>query len=552
MKKALCLVLTALISIGLLAGCNNAKDVTTGESKTAGEETKSTGKINEFGWEIPEKTIEITYYAGQDNPDNVSKNSEQINKFYLEKFNVKLNKIVYDTDMTERLSLMLASNDYPDVITGLSTLNAANWKDLGKAVDLAPYIDKYGSNIKSRMGDLYKRFVDEDGKVYSLSAGWGLLPITDYAVHIRNDWYTEIGKPQFTTPDEYYETLKKLVEKHPQNDKGEKVFALSTYKTANVYNTLGAMWGLKNGWKEDSEHNLIHWTNTTEGLMLTKYLNRIYRDGLLDPDSFVNTFDDWKAKVSAHRVAGHVGSWWVTWNAGHEVWQKADPKWTEEMRYTQHNVIASGVEKSTFNPKNTLGWSRTIITDKAKNPADIVKWMNFEISDIGTKIVGFGVPNEERSVWTYNGNDWKWVDKYADGVINGTYDFTNSDFIGQGMHWMVAGVQPMADGSNVWFDQNFNDRAKWKKLMNDNMKDTFYDFSAYYGITLTPDNPISVQNQQVTDLVNSMWASAVTAKTESECEAKFNELKTKLQTAGVKQLEDFYSTEYKKNINAWK
>ena len=69
-------------------------------------------------------------------------------------------------------------------------------------------------------------------------------------------------------------------------------------------NVLG-IWGLKDGYKEDADHNLTHWLNTSEGLEAVKYYNRFYLEGLMDPDSFLNKFDDWKLKFSNDRYRAY-------------------------------------------------------------------------------------------------------------------------------------------------------------------------------------------------------------------------------------------------------
>jgi len=565
MKKFVCLLLSLLLIMMLISGCgsnkesSNQKDKPEDTSKDVpqqqnnqAEGPKTEPKVNEFGWEIPEETIEITFYAGQDNPDNAEEDAKLIGEYILEKFNVKLNKIVYDTDMTERLNLMLASNDYPEVITNLSPTNAATWVELGKAIELTPYIDEYAPNIKTKLGEIYNRLLDEEGRLYVMPKYWGFLPIPDASAHIRWDWWQEMGAPKFETPDEYFEVLKQMQANHPTNKDGEKTYALSSYGTWD-YNTLAAIWGLKRGYKEDADHNLIHWVNTDEGLEMAKFINRFHREDLLDPDSFINTFDDWKAKFSSERMMGHIGAWWVTWNAGHEVWQKANPDWQDDMRFVQVKVKAPQAEQAYFSPKNTTGSYRTIITDKCTQPENVLKWWNFEISDMGTRLIGWGVPNLEESVWDYKDGEWSWRESAAQAIIDATWDFEISDKLGQGVMWMVAGQGLMEDGkSTVWFDQNFNDRAKWKKIMHENLQGTIYDFSAFLSINLPPDDPITVTNQQIKDILDTGWAEVVTASTEQECESKFLELRDKLNKAGLGDLEKYYTEHYKQNLENWK
>ncbi|WP_309122358.1 sugar ABC transporter substrate-binding protein [Paenibacillus sp.] len=545
---------------GCMGGGGNGNEGGGAASEPAGSEPAKTGAaakeetVNEFGWKVPAETLEINFYAGQDNPDKVAENSKMIQEFLLEKFNVKLNKIVYDVDMNEKLNLMLASGDYPEVITGLNEEQAAKWIAQGKAVELSQYIDEHAPNVKSQLGDIYKSFFRADGKLYMLPSYWGLLPIPGASAHIRNDYWTEMGQPSIDTPEKFYEVLKQMQAAHPTNSNGEPTYALSGYAPmySRVVPTLAGMWGLKGGYKIADDGTNTHWANTDEGLALTLYMNQFYRDGLLDPDSFINTFDDMKAKFSAERVMGYIGSWWITWNVGHEVWQKTDPNWTDDKRFLNVAVKADTAEKAYMTGLDARGTYRTIITDKAEHPEAIMKWFNFSITDIGTRIIGWGVPNAEQSVWTYENGKIGWVEEMKQAIVDGTYDFTNSDLVGQGVMTLVEGIGTMKDDgkSTYWFDQNFNDEAKWKKIMNENMKDTIYDNT--FGIINIPGNdPLAVTNTQVLEQLETLWAKAVTAGTAEESEQFFYEMREKLNAAGLQQIEAYRTKEYQRRLAEW-
>jgi predicted DNA-binding WGR domain protein len=88
--------------------------------------------------------------------------------------------------------------------------------------------------------------------------------------------------------------------------------------------------------------------------------------------------------------------------------------------------------------------------------------------------------------------------------------------------------------------------------MNTNMKESMFDFSAYYAISLTPENPLSVSWQRVQDLVNTQWVQAVMAKTDADCVTAYNALVKAANSAGLKDVEKYYSDNYKATLAAWK
>lgn len=514
------------------------------------------GKVNVFGWQIPEKTIKISYFAGKDDPDKVAGDSVRMNEYLLETFNVQIEKIVYDTDRNERLSLMLVSNDYPDVIAAnLNKTEYAQWVEQGRAQNLEELIDAYGPNIKSELGDAYQRYFSEDGKLYGLPRAWGGLNIPDFSAHIRWDWWNEMGSPEFLSPEEYYSVLKQMVKDHPKNQYEEKTYALSWDPYAKPSQVAG-VWGLNQGWKEDANHNLKYWINTQEGLNMVLFYNQIYRDELLDPDAFnnIDKYDAWKAKFSSERIAGHIGGWWQSWNAGHEVWQQTWDNWNDDNRYVQVKIQAENAEMAYLSPKNVMGWGMTIITDLCATPEDVIKWWNFEITPMGTRLMGWGIPNLPDSNWNiHDDGTWSFNESAKAGILNGTFDFQEAYKRGMGRFWMVMPTKFSNEErpTTVWWDQNFNQEAKWKKIMNDNLADTIFDGTALQEIPFPTEDPVTLIRQQIKDIEMTGFANAVMSDTQAACIEEFMKLRENASKLGLEKYEKYMTEGYVNNLKNW-
>ncbi|SDX95380.1 sugar ABC transporter substrate-binding protein [Paenibacillus sp. CF384] len=561
-RKSTAIVLgSVLLTGGLLAGCSdNTKDTNTSDdTNSAAANTQqntetdaaAAPKVNMFGWAVPEKTITIDYYsADKDNPDKAAKKLVAMHDYLLENFNVDVKKTQYDVDGKEKLNLMLASSDYPGVMSSIDSESLDKWRSQGKLIDLAPLVDKYGPNIKKELGAKYGSYLDKDGKLWGIPRGWGYLPIPDFSAHIRWDWYQAMGSPKIETPDDYYNVLKQMVAEHPKNAQGEKTYAISWNDQVGINNVMG-IWGLKDGYKDDASHNLTHWLNTSEGLEAVKYYNRFFREGLMDPDSFLNKFDDWKLKFSNERILGHIGTWWQSWNAGHEVWKTTMQGWTDEQRYVQISLKAPEAEAAYLSPKDTTGWNYTVITDKEEHPEDIIKFLDFEMTPIGTRLLGWGIPNTPDSVWNYEeGGKWSFNDKQKQELFSGTLDFEKEDEVtGWNQIWLAHPQGLMSDDnkSTAWYDQNFNMEDKWKALMNTNLKDTIYDNTARR-VVFSVDNPLTIVNQQIEDLIKTGFAKAVMSKSEQDAVNAFNDMRDKAEKLGLKDIEAFRTKEYQSNL----
>ena len=571
MKKIVSGTLVALMVASSMVGCTSDQG---GEKETASNSSKDTSSskepvINAYGWEVPDETLVINVYAGQGSPDSMKEDTEALNAYLKEEFNVVVNKFVYDTDQSERLNLMLASNDYPEAIMGLSQQTVEQWKELGKVLELTDLVQDQ-PNLMQKFGPYIPRFEDEEGRLWNLSTGYygidqnNIIPCADYAPMIREDWYKEIGSPDISTPQGYFDAIKKIVEKHPETPSGHKVYGLATYKTApalsQMLNTnVGGAFGLKNGFEMSENGDFKHWVNSDIGLEVVKYINQFARAGLLDPDSLTQTVEEWGQKGTDERYAAYVGPWWQPGYYISDNWMKKmeaekPGSYPEDMRYVHYLVKDPDIEQATYNGYSTLGWGRVILTDKCENPEDYMRWFDFEYSDLGTKLLGYGVPNQPDSIWDFNEETGEATFR-ADKVeqitsATPTFDFEPYMKLGGECALQISfGSDKLADGTNCWFNQSNKD--PWKELKDERLKDTMYDATAISAVVFDPFDPLTDTRQRCIDIVSSGWSRAIFAKTEEECEAIYMETREKANKAGMQEVEAYYSQEYKKNLEQW-
>lgn len=552
-------MVAATLAASMLAGCG-------GVGQNAAEPKESSfegsGEVNRFGWEKPKETLEISvldasgYYA----PLEAQEVGEENNLNYLlEEFNVKMNVEHVSGDGTEALNLALASGDYPDVITYVPFSMVEKFVRMGKAVELTPYMDTVGSDVKERMGDHYNLFLDDEEKLYYVPTLMGaIVELPDRCAHIRYDEWQAIGSPKIETPEDYYNALNAILEKFPTTPNGESRYALSFYSDSGHYTDpamLSGFWGLKSGYKIDDEGNFTHWAFTDEGKEMTKYFNRFHLDGTLDPDSFANNYEQWQTKFSSERVVGCVGEWWITYNSGHEIWQSVDPDTPEDKRFIQIGFKDEDAENVYLSGKNYLGSYCTIITDKAEDPEAIMRFINFQATDMGTALTGWGLPNgteigdtgEEIKFWNID-EDGNWeVDPTArEQILNEQWSYDNA-YYEEGMPWLFVDQSRWEDGEhNFWPNQMWYDENKWKSIMIENLKDTIYDSSALTLRVKTDEQKIA--EQAVADAWKANWGAAVQANSDEEFEQAWKNLQSALTSAGVETLEKALSDNYKANM----
>lgn len=560
MKRKTMSMVAAVLSAAMLAGCGStaASGTAAADSAQAGAAEAGSGNFNEFGWEIPNETLVINILDAGGNyaPTEAQKVGEQnVIAYFKEKFNVEFNIQHISGDGTEAVNLALASGDYPDVIRELPFTEMEKFVKMNKAVDLTPYMDTIGADIKKSMGEHYPLFLNDESKLWYVPTTMGsIVELPDFCAHIRYDEWQAIGAPDIKTPDDYYNALNAVLEKFPTTPNGESRYAMSLYDSSDPAKFCG-FWGLKNGYKVDDEGNFTYWAFTEEGKEMTKFINRFYLDGTLDPDAFANNFEQWKTKFSNERVVGAIGDWWISYNAGHEVWQSLDPNMPEDKRFVQIGFKAEDAKEANLSGKNYLGSNCTIITDKAKNPEAILKFINFQATDMGKAISGWGLPNgtaigdtgRTGKFWNIDeeGN-WEVDPEAKQQLVTETWSY-DDEYYWQGVPWLFMNQSRWDDGEhNIWPNQMWYEENKWKSMMIENLEGTIYD-SSMYTLRVKSDE-VKLAEQSVSDAWKMNWGAAVQANNDTEFDAAWTKLQDALKVAGIDQLEQALSDNYKANM----
>ncbi len=127
----------------------------------------------------------------------------------------------------------------------------------------------------------------------------------------------ELGYPQLKTVQDYEKAIRAYIEKHPTTD-GQPTLGLSLLAddwriAQSVTNpALFSTGGSDDGeWYIDdkTQKPVIHYTRPEEKEYF-KWLNHMYNSGLIDPESFIQKYDQYKAKIASGRVLAIIDSKW--------------------------------------------------------------------------------------------------------------------------------------------------------------------------------------------------------------------------------------------------
>jgi ABC-type glycerol-3-phosphate transport system substrate-binding protein len=574
--------LTAIVMAAVLAF--SAIPAMAGEVITS---TDGTIADEDLGWEKPEETVTFSVYAGEGDPEEAAANPEGtdtqkgrafMDAWLLEHMNIAFDWQVMIGDMTERLNLMLTDGSYPEIITWMPDDMANKFIAQGKAVDLTPYLEKM-PNLTRRMGNYLNLLKSDDGNLYKLAIYWGFNPnVAGQDFGVRYDYWLELGKDKmYETPQEWMEVMKEILANHPTNEAGQTTYACTSDNQGR--NFLSAMMGAYgfvmagvNGYKYvDGEYK--HWLNTDEGLEFSKLVNQMYREGLIDPDYQSVDYETYTSKETSGQVLGNLGTWWYAWTGGHQKWALDEgDDYKKEKRIANVAVHGEGVDfaDTTLLTANFIGSYRMIITDKASEEQieEIVKYLNWEASEIGNFIMGFGPPMEE-NVWKITEDGiWQFDDEIMDvdrkedsyhpvkdshgGMIYGLAlncnwlrdddlgDFTQID--PRVTRVSVYDYWPINPEDGSFADEGIN--ISWGNYANRvEAKDTTMNTTVF-----DPYDPITTTKTDIEDAVTAGWAEIITADSEEACVEAFERLRDDCNGMGLEDLTAYYEASYEKNL----
>lgn len=470
---------------------------------------------------------------------------------------------------------MLADNSYPSVITNMPDDMAEKFIAQGKAVDLTDYLDDM-PNLTRRMGDYINMLKDDEGHIYKLSTLWGENPnVAGLDFGVRWDYYLELGEEKmYETPQEYIEVMKKILANHPTNDAGQTTYAFTSDNQGKSFlNAMLGAYGFVNGYKLDEETGeFTHWLNTDEGLEIAKLVNQMYREGLIDPDYQSVDYETYISKLANGQVLGNFGTWWYAWVGGHQTWavQEGDD-YDKNKRFANVSVHGEGMsmEDTSLLTSNYVGSYRMIITDKATEEEiqGIVKYLNWEASELGTFIMGFGAPREE-NVWKID-DDGTWL--FDDEIMNvdtkdTTYHTVKNHYACE--YWVaICGQWLKSDGRSVFdkIDPRV-DRVSIYDYWPVNEDGSFADEginicwgnytapakdTTMYQTTFNSRDTIATIKQMVDDTITSSWAEIINSASEEDCIAAFEAARDNCNAMGLEELTDYYENSYKANVEKY-
>lgn len=460
-----------------------------------------------------------------------------------------------DTEAAQKLNLSLAGGDYPDMYwtagTGISSSNLSKYGSAGVFIPLNDYIQQYGNNIKrwfEEISFLEGAATSPDGNIYGIPNYSGIYHVSlSQKMWINQEWLDNLKLEMPTTLDEFCDVLAAFRDEdaNGNGDPSDEIplTGCDTWR-GDFTNYLMCAFIYDDGEKRLTVNNgtvdtIVNKDEYKAGL---KYMAQMYKDGLINPESWSATGEQVK-NLAAQNTIGCI-------SAGHLL---GCTNSTDNMFMHSETVPPlkgpDGVQTTGYYGYTANLDSRAIITSACQEPEIAFKVIDFMFSEdasLRSRKGEFGV-------------DWGMAEpgeKTCDGrdaVYKALSEYTGAGNVEQNQH---------VDNNGVWAETNDQFMGLWATPEDFDMHDTQYfeqflylqtkKYDGYQPEEVLPpiiftdeeNSEVAVIETDVKKYVDEQRALFITGQ--QDIDAQWGTYVDQLEKIGLSRMVELYDTAYKR------
>lgn len=482
------------------------------------------------------------------------------------KFNVELNIIpegdgVFETRMTSGnlgdIVVWAADNDkYPLAVKNNLLFG---WEDDNVLDEYGPYIKKNMPDALKKNKELTKTITNgASDKLYGFGANVALNSKDHesffYTWDTRWDLYKKLGYPKIKNLQDYHKMLKNMQKLCPSDDSGNKVYAVSLWPDWDdaMVMYVKAMATAYYGYDElalglyDPTNGKYHDALEENGpyLEMLKWFNDLYQDGLIDPDSMTQTYDEMIAKVQ------NGGTLFSIFNySGSLGYNTKEHTSAGKLMYCMKPEDASPIVYG----MNTLGGDRVwSIGAKTEYPEKCMEIINYLATPEGRMTMEYG---PKGYTWDYDDQKHAYLtdvgmkcQKDKNTTMGGGYkgSYHDGELQINNVTWSLDASNPDSDGETYnkesWASYNATPSSDIEKDWRDKTGcTTINEYMEKGKYTVAPGTSFSKEtqdttlkttwNQVTTEIKNSSW-KAIYAKSDKKFDSVVASMKKSAKKYG--------------------
>ena len=400
-KRVLTLMMTGIMCTSLLAGCGSENKKSSTESNTtsdvaATDETKKEEEIEVVKATYPLRTDDttLTVYL-RDSSSGVVGNWGDIEAFKMamEKLGVTL-KFIHPAVGSEadQFNLMIASNEYPDIILWDYSTTPMGMEQLvneGVLIDMDQYIRQYAPNYLNVLKgneEYAKEATSDSGHYLGMYSFASSYPVSGGPT-LRGDLLKKNNLEVPVTVDDWTNVMTKLKES------GDTKYPLTSGKGRDgsvLFDLILPAYKTSNGFCLDETGNVVYGPSTENFKEYLTKLNEWYNAELIDPEFMSNDGKSMNAKLADGTCV--AGSLQLNYHIANITNTARQTNQEFEFEGTTWPTLNKG-DKPSFPIGNGTYYSglQATVTSACKDPVLATQVLDYFYSEEGNNLVCWGI-----------------------------------------------------------------------------------------------------------------------------------------------------------------
>lgn len=415
-------IILAVAMTASLAACG-AKPGAPADNSTAAERTtaQSTAAESASADGKNEDVVTLDVFFASSRPLNEA--TDLTRQYIRDTLGVDINLIQGDmANFNQQLALYISSGDMPDIVL----CDYSVWMDYAKTgawADLSPYLGDEYMDLMDYVGEDW-RYMTFDDKIYGIPNE--LKVPSSHVTYIRQDWLDKLGLKTPTTLDEFTEVMRQFTFHDPDGNGKNDTYGLSAAGYTYLSFLMGAF-----GASTERDYFLNEDGTITDNAISDEYkaaltyLRDIYSEGLIDPELFTCTYEQAMAKWGRNEM-GILSAWW---SHGYNAYSRFDFGSLQPDAVVTPILPPVGEDGKSGN-LYSAPFSQVVGISYLCSEEEIaaaVKYMNFQASDYGFRVLQYGVEGEFFD-WDEATNQTTWYWGLSDNKSkSGKYETTDME-----------------------------------------------------------------------------------------------------------------------------
>ena len=517
--------------------------------------------------------ITLTFFGADASP-NWNKMQDAVGQKIIEETGVTINA-EYDISSgggNDKIALMAASGDYPDLIFPKG--NLSKLVDAGAMIDMTDLIEEHAPNLKKLYEGQMDRlkYSNEDPAIYAIPTNAGVGQTYFDAgggFNLQHKVVKELGYPEIKTLEDFENALREYYAKHPTTEDGQPTIPLTLSADGwRIMITVTNPAFAATGAPDDGEYYInpetyeamLHYKRPEEKEYF-RWLNKMYNEGLLDKDSFIQKDDQYKAKIASGRVLGLIDQGWAYGDAENAL--KSAGKFDET--YGHYPVSLDETYKRADFQDIGLDAYGIGITVSNEDPVRTIKFLDWLASDEAQVLNNWGVEGEH---YVVEDGVRKIPAEVQDRKSNDNANFTKETGIGLYTAFSAHYGDGVKDPSGNYYTTNFpeeivknyNEAEKetlagygvdtWKDLFPSEEDFPVKEWGAAYNMPVPSGTDYEVTFQKTQDIIQKRIPEAIVS-TPDKFDQIYDTMLQELDKAGAVEMEQQYTEWVKARVELW-